>query len=1174
MLLDHTLFTAEGARAGRGFPSPRGAAIVRTMVSRALTLTPVFDPFVLDEITNLAIQCELADSEKRHLLIEDGGLRAALREHTIPADQLRADLAALNRDASDEVHVAFLADWLNQAAALVSPRPVARQFRDWAARVLDPGGAEEDAHLERRLTEAHREMVAAKARGDHGACDHWRDVWLTLRRRRRDGPELCAGMTLGSRHQLVRQLGAGGFGEVWEALDTQRTLISVAVKILHAQFARDETRRERFKRGARQLASLTHPHIVRVHGDPQRDGRFHYFVMDLIDGISLTRYIEDGRLLPGDVPDLIRQVGDALSHAHAQGVIHRDVHPGNILVCDDGQVVLIDFDLVQAPGTTGGTRTGALGTATFAAPESLKRPQDVEATADVYGLAMTAAACWLGRMPRTADERDFDDFIEGLAGCTPAQREALRRALAIEPENRFTSVEAFCAALQLPAPGMFEPRLRDEGGDKRRGRGNPLVALGALPAGIESHFDGRWDGDDLANALRSFPAAGLNCSMAIASLMAWVTPERSAEELGFVWYALESTGDAPDRRAFFAKAGRAAPVDLESLHDDFRMKWVPLDGGTYRMGSPLSKTLGYHEVTLSPFEMMNTLVTHHAHAIFDPAHERTYLPEMPPDDIEDHPVRGVTWWEAYIFAKWAGARLPTEAEWEYACRAGSEQRYCCGTDYQQLQDYAWLGLGRGEGRAVGTRESNRFGLYDMHGSGFVWCADWFDDYPKERRDDPQGPDDGRERVIRGSAFTSGPTAARAFHRESGYPDSRVQTRAIRLARTLPERTQPEPSDEGDKLVVVTLPLGTAPLITDPPRVKPTPKIVRSAPVQPTPRQEVFDTYWYFAAERQHIFYRRLAGEPGPWTVDPILRDFKFCNAFRASDRVSQYLIGEVIYGEGLSQNAEDVVFRTLLFRLFNKSENWPVFRAALGEPRVANFDLGVYGRLLDAEMDAGNTIFGNAYMIAPPGRAFGGGFARKHEGYLALLNHMLVDRVVQKLEAAKSFRDVYQLLLGYPMVGKFIAYQLATDLNYSEVIDFDEDTFTRAGPGADRGVAKCFEDRGGRSNEEIIHWMVHNQASELSRLGIDPRSVWLWGRPLKAIDCQNLFCETDKYCRVGFPEIKSNRKRIKQKFSVTPGRRIRYAFPPKWGVGDTSEPPVPIPPRGELVSPAPGGQPE
>jgi hypothetical protein len=128
-----------------------------------------------------------------------------------------------------------------------------------------------------------------------------------------------------------------------------------------------------------------------------------------------------------------------------------------------------------------------------------------------------------------------------------------------------------------------------------------------------------------------------------------------------------------------------------------------------------------------------------------------------------------------------------------------------------------------------------------------------------------------------------------------------------------------------------------------------------------------------------------------------------------------------------------------------------------------------------------------------------------------------------------------------------MAYQLATDINYSEIINFEEKSFTIAGPGAERGINKCFIDTDGKTYTDIIHWMTENQEKEFQRLGLNFQS--LWGRPLQAIDCQNLFCETDKYCRAAFPDLKSNRKKIKSKFTSTP-QPIDYFYPPKWHIND------------------------
>jgi alpha-glutamyl/putrescinyl thymine pyrophosphorylase clade 1 len=104
------------------------------------------------------------------------------------------------------------------------------------------------------------------------------------------------------------------------------------------------------------------------------------------------------------------------------------------------------------------------------------------------------------------------------------------------------------------------------------------------------------------------------------------------------------------------------------------------------------------------------------------------------------------------------------------------------------------------------------------------------------------------------------------------------------------------------------------------------------------------------------------------------------------------------------------------------------------------------------------------------------------------------------------------------------------------------------GPGALRGIAKCFEDLGDHSAHEVIHWMVDHQHSEFERLGLEFRS--LWGRPLHAIDCQGLFCEVDKYSRVAFPDLRSSRVRIKAKFRPKAALSTPF-FPPKWGLNST-----------------------
>lgn len=139
----------------------------------------------------------------------------------------------------------------------------------------------------------------------------------------------------------------------------------------------------------------------------------------------------------------------------------------------------------------------------------------------------------------------------------------------------------------------------------------------------------------------------------------------------------------------------------------------------------------------------------------------------------------------------------------------------------------------------------------------------------------------------------------------------------------------------------------------------------------------------------------------------------------------------------------------------------------------------------------------------------------------------------------------FHILRGYPLIGDFMAYQLITDINYSDAVNWREDEFTVAGPGSIRGIQKCFIDRENMCNADIIRYMYENQDMEFKRLHLPFQKIG--NRPLQLIDCQNLFCELDKYCREAFPNLKSNRKKIKKKY-VPKNGTLEYIYPPKWKI--------------------------
>lgn len=312
---------------------------------------------------------------------------------------------------------------------------------------------------------------------------------------------------------------------------------------------------------------------------------------------------------------------------------------------------------------------------------------------------------------------------------------------------------------------------------------------------------------------------------------------------------------------------------------------------------------------------------------------------------------------------------------------------------------------------------------------------------------------------------------------------------------------------------------------------------------------VYGTYWRFAGERQRIYFERLQGQPGPWTDDPILGTFRFTNAYRAADRVSQYLIREVIYSDAVTLAPEDLVFRILLFKIFNRIETWELLEKELGPIRFRGFDFARCDRILTRALSNRRTIYSAAYIM-PSGLSFG--HRRKHRNHLALLELMMGDSLPAKLGRARTMKDGFELLLSYPTIGPFLAYQFVTDLNYSELIDFPEAEFVMPGPGAVNGIRKAFSSTDGIGDGDIIRLAADRQVEEFDRHGVSFQS--LFGRRLQLIDCQNLFCEVDKYSRVAHPEFHggSGRRRIKQKYRGGDGIP-RPWFPPKWGINGAVE---------------------
>ena len=224
------------------------------------------------------------------------------------------------------------------------------------------------------------------------------------------------------------------------------------------------------------------------------------------------------------------------------------------------------------------------------------------------------------------------------------------------------------------------------------------------------------------------------------------------------------------------------------------IEWVEIPAGKFLMGSPDSEIDRYeeeilHEVSLSAFKMSKYAITFDQFDAFCIA-KNLKKPFDSGWGRGKMPVINVSWFEANQFAEWMGCRLPSEAEWEYACRAGTTTPFNTGDDLSTANsnydgNNPYNNNPRGtylkKSLPVGSFAPNAFGLYDTHGNVWEWCNDWYGDYSKSPQSNPKGPDSGSYRVSRGGGWLSGADHCRSAYRDGGTPDNRFNFLGFRLA---------------------------------------------------------------------------------------------------------------------------------------------------------------------------------------------------------------------------------------------------------------------------------------------------------------------------------------------------------------------------------------------------------
>lgn len=588
-------------------------------------------------------------------------------------------------------------------------------------------------------------------------------------------------------YRLVERLGAGGMGVVFKAMHTRLDCV-VAIKFPRFAAPFDPSLAARFVREAKLLGQLRHEHIVRAldAGDSPHGP---YLVTEFIDGETIDALVKrEGPLPLSTALEFTRQAALALAFSHSLGIVHRDVKPSNLLVDRQGVLRIVDFGLAKpAPGNDGASADGEstfsqafLGTVAYAAPEQLQTSRNVDHRADVFALGcvlyflLTGRALQSGSLAErlTADERLTRLALKSALPQIPAGVEALwRRMIATAPNDRFSNiseVERELASL-LASPAAISPtpapstRLRII-------VGITFAAIAATAiAGFTHGRSTKQLGPPLELAIAPFtPQQAVNYQAALAKHLN--RPIKTTNSIGMP-LVLIPAGKFPMGQEF-------TEPDPPTARGDWRSK----DFATVKSEhEPVHRVLltkpyyfGATEVTYQQFSEFVAATGHLTDAertagwgredkgwVRRPGYSWKSMGQRVSQS--DQPVINVSWNDAVAFCAWLTKhdslghyRLPTEAEWEFACRAGSTTRYYFGDDPEQLGKHAWVKASSdGRYRRVGRKSANPFGLFDLYGNRQEWCQDNFaaDYYSRCPLEDPCFENGSPDRVIRGGAHT-------------------------------------------------------------------------------------------------------------------------------------------------------------------------------------------------------------------------------------------------------------------------------------------------------------------------------------------------------------------------------------------------------------------------------------
>ena len=592
-------------------------------------------------------------------------------------------------------------------------------------------------------------------------------------------PQSLEGEDLSDRIRITRLRAIGWIGYVYqgEMLSLGRPVASCAIKLMHP---RPMCSPDTLLQDLREQARFVHPHLLAMqHSGLVRDGiarDWIYLTSELAD-YSIQDLLTRGSILtPTQVRECLVQLLEALRYLHAQGIVHGEIRPSNVLSTTTGW----RLSGLEYRGTLS-RRMEELGYNqnhfVFRAPETQERGTD-HGSADIWSLAVVAHAALTGHLPFDEEEsRDRSDLLWRIVNQDPdfeqleePFNQLLTHCLVREPRLRWTAEQALACLSGRPVLETYFEQVRPAGYDTPppAEEPEPLVASAPPPPPSSSPI------------YVGFGLALLLVGLFIGKFLLPPPPKKVLQiNLGDLVNQEYSVATLDERGRIQTQAA-AAPVLNEDLGEGVRLELVQIPGADFEQGAPdtevqrESDESPRHPVRLDNFYLSRYEITQQQWSTAQrlPLVERSLSSSPWTKAGSDLPVHIVTWEEAREFCLrltvYTGRvhRLPTEAEWEYACRGGpvdtpfhfgpvlTDQVANFNPDPPFTQSIP-PGLNRNEVVSVETYPyASHFGLYQLHGNVKEWCLDFYGPYTSEAQVNPRGPKTGQEHVLRGGGYRS------------------------------------------------------------------------------------------------------------------------------------------------------------------------------------------------------------------------------------------------------------------------------------------------------------------------------------------------------------------------------------------------------------------------------------